>query len=47
MFSMAQRKSVTRKDVTERAGVSVAVVSYVVNDSAGIAGNPGQSYEGD
>jgi len=29
---MAQRKPVTRKDVAERAGVSVAVVSYVVNE---------------
>ncbi len=29
---MAERKQVTRKDVAERAGVSVAVVSYVVND---------------
>ena len=29
---MPERKRVTRKDVAERAGVSVAVVSYVVND---------------
>jgi LacI family transcriptional regulator len=29
---MAKRKRVTRKEVAERAGVSVAVVSYVVND---------------
>jgi LacI family transcriptional regulator len=29
---MAKRKRVTRKDVAERAGVSVAVVSYVIND---------------
>ena len=29
---MAERKPVTRKDVAERAGVSVAVVSYVIND---------------
>jgi LacI family transcriptional regulator len=29
---MAERKQVTRKDVAERAGVSVAVVSYVVNN---------------
>ena len=29
---MLHRKRVTRKDVAERAGVSVAVVSYVVND---------------
>lgn len=29
---MAQRKPVTRKEVAERAGVSVAVVSYVVNN---------------
>ena len=29
---MPERKQVTRKDVAERAGVSVAVVSYVVND---------------
>jgi len=29
---MAKRKQVTRKEVAERAGVSVAVVSYVVND---------------
>jgi DNA-binding LacI/PurR family transcriptional regulator len=29
---MTERKPVTRKEVAERAGVSVAVVSYVVND---------------
>jgi LacI family transcriptional regulator len=29
---MAKRRQITRKDVAERAGVSVAVVSYVVND---------------
>lgn len=29
---MAERKQVTRKEVAERAGVSVAVVSYVVNN---------------
>ena len=29
---MAKRTQITRKDVAERAGVSVAVVSYVVND---------------
>lgn len=29
---MPERKQVTRKEVAERAGVSVAVVSYVVND---------------
>ena len=29
---MAERKQVTRKEVAERAGVSVAVVSYVVNE---------------
>jgi 2-keto-myo-inositol isomerase len=29
---MVGKKQVTRKDVAERAGVSVAVVSYVVND---------------
>ena len=27
-----QTKPITRKEVAERAGVSVAVVSYVVND---------------
>lgn len=29
---MTKRKRITRKDVAKRAGVSVAVVSYVVND---------------
>lgn len=29
---MAKRRRITRKDVAERAGVSVATVSYVVND---------------
>lgn len=29
---MAKKKRITRKDVAKRAGVSVAVVSYVVND---------------
>ena len=29
---MSERKQVTRKDVAEHAGVSVAVVSYVVNN---------------
>ena len=38
-------KPITRKEVAERANVSVAVVSYVVNDGSqtGLAGNKAQS----